>query len=104
MSSDQVPLYLFIIAAILLLNALVVLCNTAFSNANVNLFSQLANDDEDSKAKRAVDILNKPFRYRYTNRFINYTLIIIGTFLSVMLPHPSSDRTYPDVRTAQPVS
>ncbi|MBQ7245759.1 MAG: HlyC/CorC family transporter [Firmicutes bacterium] len=87
MSSDQVPLYLFFIAAILLLNALVVLCNTAFSNANVNLFFQLANDDDDSKEKRAVDVLNKPFRYRYTNRFINYTLIIIGTLLSVMLPY-----------------
>ena len=87
MSSDQVPLYLIIIAAILLLNALVVLCNTAFSNANVNLFYQLANDDEDSKAKRAVEILNKPFRYRYTNRLINYILLIVGTVLTVMLPY-----------------
>ena len=87
MSSDQVPLYLVIIAAILLLNALVVLCNTAFSNANVNLFFQLANDDEDAKAKRAVEILNKPFKYRYTNRLINYILLIAGTVLSVMLPY-----------------
>ncbi|MBO4235677.1 MAG: HlyC/CorC family transporter [Firmicutes bacterium] len=87
MSSDQVPLYLMIIAAILLLNALVVLCNTAYSNANVNLFFQLANDDGDQKAKRAVEILNKPFRYRYTNRLINYILLIAGTVLSVMLPY-----------------
>ena len=87
MSSDQVPLYLVIIAAILLLNALVVLCNTAYSNANVNLFHQLANDDEDQKAKRAVEILNKPFRYRYTNRLINYILLIVGTVLTVMLPY-----------------
>ena len=87
MPSDQVPLYIGIIAIILLLNALVVLCNTAFSNANVNLFSQLANDDEDAKARRAVQILNKPFRYRYTNRFINYILLIGGTLLTVMLPY-----------------
>ena len=87
MPTDSVPLLIVIIAFILLMNALVVLCNTAFSNANVNLFSQLANDDEDKKAKRAVEIMNKPFRYRYTNRLINYILLIIGTFLAILLPY-----------------
>ena len=87
MPTDSVPLLIVIIAFVLLMNALVVLCNTAFSNANVNLFSQLANDDEDKKAKRAVEIMNKPFRYRYTNRLINYILLIIGTFIAILLPY-----------------
>lgn len=87
MSSDQVPLYIAIIFVILLFNAIVVLCNTAFSNANVNLFFLIAKEEDDPKAKRAAEILGKPFKYRYTNRLINYILLILGTYLSVKLPY-----------------
>lgn len=87
MSTDQIPLYIVILTLLLLVNGLIVLCNTAFSNANVNLLFQLAKDEEDPEAKRATDILNKPFRYRYTNRLINYIIIVIGTFMSIMLPY-----------------
>ena len=90
MSSDQgtVPLSLLFIILffIVLLNALIVLTNTAYSSVNANLLMQQL-DGEDRKSKGIKNILDKPFKYRYTNRFFNYILIACGTMLSLWLPY-----------------
>ena len=91
MSSDlgTVPLSLgfIILLCILILNALIVLSNTAFSSVNANLLMQQLDEADDSKSRGIKSILDKPFKYRYTNRFFNYILIVIGTVISIMLPY-----------------
>lgn len=90
MSSDPLPvplsLLFIILFAIVLVNAFIVLTNTAFSSVNANLLlNQL--DEDDPKSKRIKGILDKPFKYRYTNRFFNYLLLVLGTYISILLPY-----------------
>ena len=89
MLSDQapVPLYWLILVLILLLNALIVLSNTAFSSVNANLIMQQMGDSEDTKSRQVVSILDKPFKYRFTNRMINYILLVAGAYISTLLPY-----------------
>lgn len=89
MSSDPstVPLCIIALILIVIVNALIVLSNTAFGNVNVNLVMQQLSENNDSKSKQIVSILEAPFKYRFTNRFFNYILLAGGTLLSIILPY-----------------
>ncbi len=91
MSSDPgtIPLSInfLLIILIVILNGLIVLSNTAFSSVNANLLMQQIDDRNDTQSKMIKRILDKPFRFRYTNRFYNYALIVGGTVLAVLLPY-----------------
>lgn len=89
MITDQsaVPLCWLVLLLILLLNGLIVLSNTAFSSVNANLIMQQMGESEDKKARQVVSILDKPFKYRFTNRMINYILLVAGAYVSTMLPY-----------------
>ncbi|MBQ1396224.1 MAG: HlyC/CorC family transporter [Eubacterium sp.] len=85
---DNIPLYLLyaIIACSIVFNALLVLCNTAYSNVNVNKLMLKAEEGKDPAAKRAAEIVKKPLRCTYTNRVLSYLCIVIGTCAAIMLP------------------
>ena len=89
MSSDpgSVPLFILALIIILFLNALIVLSNTAFSTVNANLLMQQLGENEDHKSKTILSILDKPFKYRFTNRLINYVFLVGGTLLAILLPY-----------------
>ncbi len=91
MSSDPgtIPLSLsyVLIILIVVLNALIVLSNTAFSSVNANLLMQQLDDQEDVKSKSIKSILEGPFKYRFTNRFYCYLLLAVGSMLTIRLPY-----------------
>ena len=84
---DSSPLILFLLILILTFNALVVLCNIAFGTLNANRAMQKAEEADEPRAKQVARILERPFRFRYTNKFLNYVLLILGTALTIMLPY-----------------
>ena len=88
MSADSlsVPLYFVIVGAIIFLNALIVLSNTAFTSVNNNLIIQRL-EEENIENKNVLYILDRPFKLRFTNRFINYLLLIAGTYFTMMMPY-----------------
>ena len=93
MTSDQgsVPLYVYylILIGLVVLNALIVLTNTGFSSVNANLLMQQIGDEDTKTSKRVRTILDMPFRYRYTNRFLNYIILVAGTYIATRLPYDS---------------
>ena len=80
MSSDPISLTvgITIIAALLLFHAMIILCNTAYSNVSLNRVLIPNSASKDKKGTLAEKILQKPFRCRYTNRIVNYVCIIAG--------------------------
>ena len=64
MSSDPISLSLgiSIIAALMLLHALIILCNTAFSNVSLNRVLIPNSAGKDKKGILVEKILQKPFR------------------------------------------
>ena len=88
MSSDPISLGLgiSIIAALMLLHALIILCNTAFSNVSINRVLIPNSAGKDKKGILVEKILQKPFRCRYTNRIVNYACIIAGAVIVLLMP------------------
>lgn len=84
--SLTVPLYLVIIGAIIFVNALIVLSNTAFSSVNTNLIMQQL-EENSSENNNVRYVLDRPFKFRFTNRFINYLLLIAGAFFAIEMPY-----------------
>ena len=88
MSSDPISpsLGISIIAALMLLHALIILCNTAFSNVSLNRVLIPNSAGKDKKGILVEKILQKPFRCRYTNRIVNYACIIAGAVIVLLMP------------------
>lgn len=88
MSSDPISLTLgiSIIAALLLFHAMIILCNTAYSNVSLNRVLIPNSASKDKKGTLAEKILQKPFRCRYTNRIVNYVCIIAGSVIVLFMP------------------
>lgn len=84
---DNGPLLIFLAVLVLLINAVIVLCNIAYSSVNSNTIFQKATEGNDKKSKNVSDILSKPFKYRYTDRLLNYILLICGAVLIIELPY-----------------
>lgn len=83
---EEVPLYLKLLIAVIMLflNGIIVLLNTSLNNCNINKFSQLA-EDGNKRAKKVLMLLDKPFKYRFTNIFFKYILVILAFLLLLNL-------------------
>ena len=88
MSSDPISLTvgISIIAALLLFHAMIILCNTAYSNVSLNRVLIPNSASKDKKGTLVEKILQKPFRCRYTNRIVNYACIIAGSVIVLFMP------------------
>ena len=89
MSGDPINLSLgiFLVLILFFVNALIVLCNTAYSNVNLNRLFLLNMDGKDKKNILAEKILRKPFRFRYANRIVSYSCVSIGLVVAAKLPY-----------------
>ncbi len=85
--SENIPLFMILIGATLILNAVIVLCHVAFSTVNRNMILDGENGNGDKKLNNAKNVLKKPFIYRYTDRMLNYAFIITGAVLTILLPY-----------------
>lgn len=88
MTSDpgSIPLQIIIITALILINGAVVLSNTAMNSVGRNKIRQMADDGENPVAARLMTVLDKPSKYRFANRLLNYVLIVTGMVLTIGLP------------------
>ena len=84
---DNVPVFILLIGILIGINAIVVLSNTALNNVSHNKISMLASENNDKNAKRVVELLKTPFKYKFTNRLINYIFLVAGITLTVELPY-----------------
>jgi putative hemolysin len=91
MPSDpgNISLYYLILALIILMNALVVLCETAYGNLTSNSLLNEAGDNKDKNKKllKAARIIDRPFRCRFTDRMISCILITIGVIIAAKMPY-----------------
>lgn len=89
MTSDpgNLPFLISIAAVLTILNSIVVLSTSALEAANISKIKQLTADEENpnKSAKRLIKLLDKPSKYRYTNRFLNYVLWCISFILLLNL-------------------
>lgn len=85
--TDMVPVYVMIVLLLIFINAIVVLSNTALNNVNENKVNQLLNVEKNPGAKRVIELLEKPFKYKYTNRLLNYIFLIAGITITIELPY-----------------
>ena len=88
----DIPLSITLIIGCIILNAVVVMCNTAFSTVNSNRIKQFAAGEDcdrakSEKAKRVMALLEKPLKLKLTNRTLSYILLIIGITLTIELPY-----------------
>ena len=88
----DIPLSITLIIVCIILNAVVVMCNTAFSTVNSNRIKQFAAGEDcdrakSEKAKRVMALLEKPLKLKLTNRTLSYMLLIIGITLTIELPY-----------------
>lgn len=91
----SVPLSICIIALLIILNALVVTWNTAYSTVNSNRIKQFAAGDDCDRAKslsakKVMALLEKPLRLKIINRVLNYIFIVCGGIVAVNLPYPKA--------------
>lgn len=84
--TENIPVFMLLIALLIGINAVVVLSNTALNNVNENKVKQLA-DGDNVAAKRVIGLLEKPFKYQYTNRLLNYIFLIVGITLTIEMPY-----------------
>lgn len=90
----SVPVCMVIILLLIFVNALVVLVNTAMETVNINKIidkSEEGKEGQESKgyirAKRLAGILEKPVKFKYTNRILNYIFLIAGIYFTLKLPY-----------------
>jgi putative hemolysin len=76
-----------IIVLFVILNGIVVLSNSALEAVSRSKVKQMLDDSSDKSAARLGKLLEKPFRYRYTNRLMNYTFICSGLILLLELSY-----------------
>lgn len=93
MSADpgNLPLswQIIIIVIMIVLNGIVSLSNTAMESVSRTKVRQMAEEDrEDKKAENLRILVEKPSRYRYCNRLLNYVFVIGGLQFALDLPVP----------------
>ena len=84
----DIPLSITIIAICIILNGVIVTCNTAFSTVNSNRIKLYAAGEDcdrakSEKAKKVMDLLDKPLKLKLTNRTLSYILLIIGITFTI---------------------
>ena len=81
-SSDQLPLIIAIALLLLLLNVILTVMTFAYDTVNRSRVGQMIEEQEGSrKAERVEALLNKPFRYKFTNIFLGCALLSAGVIL-----------------------
>ncbi|MGF6375558.1 putative hemolysin [Clostridiales Family XIII bacterium PM5-7] len=68
-------------------NGLVVLSNTAMNSISRSKLKQMITDDDNHDAAILAALLEKPSKYRFTNRFLNYLFLIAGLYFTIALPY-----------------
>ena len=90
MTSDpgNIPLLIIISIGLIILNGIVVLSNSALETVSRNQIKKMSEDDETNtkSVTRLQLLLEKPSKYRYTNRLMSYIFISIGLILLMDLP------------------
>lgn len=88
----DIPLSITIIIICIILNAVVVACNTAFSTVNSNKIKQFAAGEgcdkaKSEKASKVLKLLEKPLKLKLTNRLLNYIFLVVGLTFTVEIPY-----------------
>ena len=78
-------IFISIIVLFVILNGIVVLSNSALEAVSRSKVKQMLEDSSDKSAARLGKLLEKPFRYRYTNRLMNYAFICSGLIILLNL-------------------
>jgi putative hemolysin len=78
-------IFISIIVLFVILNGIVVLSNSALEAVSRSKVRQMLEDSSDKSAARLGKLLEKPFRYRYTNRLMNYAFICSGLIILLNL-------------------
>ncbi|MEG1067269.1 MAG: hemolysin family protein [Anaerovoracaceae bacterium] len=90
MTSDPstVTVYIILIIILIALNGIIVLSNTALESLSRNKIKNMSTDEENIKQTRLMELLDKPYRYQYANRILNYIFTGTALVLSVLqLPY-----------------
>lgn len=78
---------LALIGLFILLNGIVVLSNSSMKAVSRNKVRQMLEDESDIRAVRLEKLLEKPYKYKYANRTMNYCLTAAGLMLAIKLPY-----------------
>ena len=73
-----------LIVLLIILNGIVVLFNTAIDSVSRNKIKSLVVDEENPKAIKLVNLLEKPLTYLYTNRLLNFIFLLIAFTMTLM--------------------
>lgn len=68
-------------------NGLVVLSNTAMNSVSRNKIKQMICDDDNHDAAILAALLEKPSKYRFTNRLLSYVFLVTGLVCAIALPY-----------------
>jgi putative hemolysin len=80
-------LLLLTIALIIVLNAIVVLSNSSMKAVSRSKVRHMLEDKSEPRAVRLEKLLEKPYKYKYTNRTMNYVLAALGLLIVLYLPY-----------------
>ena len=84
---SNLTLLLLTIALIIVLNAIVVLSNSSMKAVSRSKVRHMLEDKSEPRAVRLEKLLEKPYKYKYTNRTMNYVLAAMGLLLVLYLPY-----------------
>ena len=84
---SNLTLLLLTIALIIVLNAIVVLSNSSMKAVSRSKVRRMLEDKSEPRAVRLEKLLEKPYKYKYTNRTMNYVLAAMGLLLVLYLPY-----------------
>lgn len=85
-STMPIPVLIALIIMSVFFNGLVVLSNTAMNSVSRNKIKQMISDDDNHDAAILASLLEKPSKYKFTNRLLSYIFLIPGLFFSIALP------------------
>ena len=84
---SYLPLWIAAIVLLVVLNGIVVLSNSSMKAVSRNKVRQMLEDKSDVKAIRLEKLLEKPYKYKYANRTMNYVLSAAGLIMVLQLPY-----------------
>ena len=84
---SNIPLCILLIAVLIMLNGIVVTCDTALNTVSRSKVKTLASEHKNKSAERLYKLLDQPFKYRYSNRILNYVFLISGIYFTTQLPY-----------------
>jgi len=84
---SYLPLWIAAIVLLVVLNGIVVLSNSSMKAVSRNKVRQMLEDKSDVKAIRLEKLLEKPYKYKYANRTMNYVLSAVGLIMVLQLPY-----------------